>query len=423
MLGMTARSGRTPVSGTILVLLTALALASCQASDHSAHVSTVATGQFSTIQAEDRIASDTPTEYAYFGASVAVSGDTLVVGAWGEADRGRNTGAVYVFRREPDGRVSQSRLTASDAAQDARFGHALAVHENTILVGAIYHGGHGSRSGAVYVFERDADQWRETTLLTPSPHAANAYFGSAVALSDGTAVIGSQGPAAGAAYVFVEGASGWTQQAILRPSEPAHSAHFGGSVAVHRDSAVVGAWLESAADVDDGSAREHGAAYVFERSTSGWAETAVLEPFDGTEDGQFGYSVAMREDTIAIGAPGERDAVFVYQRSGNDWTGRAKLSPPPGDRAFFGVSVALGQEILVVGAPGSDRRAGAAYVYQVADGHWVQRSKIVGAQPGEALQMGGAVAVDDTTVLLGATGDRTGGTATGAAYSVVTSTR
>jgi hypothetical protein len=420
---MKFRRGHKRALGAILVVLVAFVLASCEASDHADPLSSQLEGQFEIVSVENRIAADTPVEYAYFGSSVAVSGTTLVVGAWGEADRGRNTGAVYVYQRGPSGQTVQSRLTASDASEGARFGHAVAIDQNTILVGAIYHSGHGSRSGAVYVFESDADGWGETAMLTPSTPAANAYFGSAVALNDGTALIGSQGPNAGTAYVFVKSASGWLEQATLRPSDPSHSAHFGGSVALHRDTAVIGAWLDPSAASDGASTEESGAAYVFDWSGTSWTEEAVLTPFDGSGAIQFGYSVAIYEDTIAIGAPGEQEAVFLYQWSQNSWTGRVKLSPPSGTREFFGISVALGRDTLVVGAPGSDQRTGAAYVYQVSSGRWIQHSKIVGPQPGESLQMGGAVAVDEATILLGATGDRSGGAASGAAYSVVTSTR
>lgn len=347
----------------------------------------------------------TPAEYSYFGGSVAIDGNTAVIGAWGEADRGRNTGAAYVFDRVGDEWTQSARLTASDAAAGARFGHAVAIDGDRVLVGAVYHGANGPRAGAVYAFERFEDAWLESDLLVPSDPAADAYFGSALAMDGTSAVIGASGPNAEAAYIFVSSERGWRQEARLAPTPPMANARFGSRVAIHNDAVVVAAPTPSYV-------------FVFERVADAWRQTAQLTAGDGANDRQFGESVSIHGNRVAVGAPGDVDAVFVFERTGSSWILEDEILGHAERAEFFGASVALSEDALAVGAPGSHDRTGAVYLYQRATDGWTATGQVVASEPTEDLQLGGAVAVDGTVALIGATGGRSAGIASGAAFAV-----
>lgn len=360
-----------------------------------------------------RLAAPRPAEYAYFGASLAIRDDTLVVGAWGEGDAGSNAGAVYVFERDGENWAYQSRLTASDASPGARFGHSVAMDADTVLVGAPYDSEGGFRVGAAYVFERDGTAWTEVDKILPVNAIDDMHFGSALDVDTGTSIIGASGPGAPSAHVFVRSAEGWRQQAVFTPTEPDTRAHYGSSVGIHRGTAVVGAWTDTH---DDGEALlpSGGEVYVFERSGESWLEADRLR-IAGAE--MFGVAVAVDAETIAVGAPGAREAVYVFRRTDAGWLLGQEIQAGSGSVEHFGVALALTTDHLVIGAPGHDRRTGTAYVYARDQDGWIKESRIVAPGTPEGLQLGGAVASDAGTIVLGATGDESDGVASGAAYA------
>jgi uncharacterized repeat protein (TIGR01451 family) len=238
-------------------------------------------------------------ENSYFGWSVAISGDTLVVGAIYKASQ---AGAAYVFERNQGGADAWGRvtkLTASDGAPSSDFGYSVALSDDTLVVGAY----NADDAGAAYVFERNrngADAWGEVAKLTASDGAALDEFGGSVALSGDTLVVGAPEKAswAGAAYVFArnqDGADAWGEVKKLTSSDGATDDCFGGSVALSGDTLVAGAWDNEHA----------GAAYVFARNQNGtdaWGEVTKLTASDGATGDHFGYSVALSHDTLVVGA-------------------------------------------------------------------------------------------------------------------------
>jgi len=157
------------------------------------------------------------------------------------------------------------KLIASDAAPGDNFGISVAIFGDTAVIGAYVddHAG-GVNAGAAYVFVHAGGMWTEQAKLTASDAAADDGFGIAVAVSGDTAVVGAWandhtgGTDAGAAYVFVRAAGVWTQQAKLTASDAAANDQFGASVAVFGDTAVIGAYFGDAP-----GAANAGATYVF----------------------------------------------------------------------------------------------------------------------------------------------------------------
>ncbi|MCB1091602.1 MAG: FG-GAP repeat protein, partial [Verrucomicrobiae bacterium] len=421
----------------------------------------------------------------HFGYSVAVFGDTLVVGAPGEAspatgvngDGSGNglteSGAAYVFVRSGGVWVQQAYLKASNSGMLDGFGAAVAISGDTIVVGApgedsAATGVNGDEldntagsSGAVYVFVRSGNQWSQQAYLKASNTEDSDQFGLSVGISGETVVVGAEmedGGAggingddtdnnmsvAGAAYVFVRSRGKWSQQAYLKAAVPGIGDHFGHQVAISGESIIVGALNEDSDAIgidgdgtnDDGP--ESGAAYVFVRSKGKWSQQAYLKASNADFYDEFGCSVAISGDTAVVGARGEDSsasrsisegsspandfqnagAAYVFFRTGTTWVEEAYLKPlKPEAGDFFGSAVAVSGDLVVVGAPlessdatgvnGNDNNAnagssGAAYAFSRMGWQWWQVAYLKASNTGASDVLGTAVALSGQTAIVGA---------------------
>ena len=295
--------------------------------------------------------------FGSFGMAVAISGDTIVIGA---PNFGPDLpGLAYVFVRPPSGwsgnLVESAKLTPSIREINDEFGVSVAIHSDTVIVGASHLHAQNPHPGEAYVFVKPPGGWagalNENAKLTASDGSPDDYFGWTAAVSGDTVVIGAPRddqslgnvtiPLKGSAYIFVEPPGGWagtlTQNAKLRAAaqwRESFRALFGSAVGVSGDTVVVAAPYE---DVD-GHLNE-GAAYVFVEPAGGWSgaltqSAKLLSPF-GKEGDQVGSSVAISGDTVFVGAPGDdflsqpsRGAAYVFVRPTGGWSGQ----PPPAAR-------------------------------------------------------------------------------------------
>lgn len=388
-----------------------------------------------------------------FGTSLAISGDTIVVGAPAkQVGATFGQGAVYVFRQAAGGWTSGTevaKLTSSDGAGTSGFGTSVAISGDTIVVGCSCPRGNPMQplpGGAVYVFTKPLGGWvsgTETAKLTASDGAAGDAFARSVAISGDTIVAGASSDDVsfidqGSAYLFTKPPDGWvsgTEKGKLTASDGANSDFFGASVAVSDRTVVVGARLD---DLASGFMvpGDHGSAYVFTEPAGGWAtasETAKLTASDAVASGQFGLAVAVSGDTIAVSAitqfftfpfigPG---ATYVFIEPETGWasgTETAKLtaSDAVGGDAL-GWSVAVSGETIVAGAPfddGSVADQGSAYVFTEPVTGWVnatQDTKLNTSDP-VARGFGRSVAVSGETIVAGAANTGGPGQRDGAAY-------
>jgi len=243
----------------------------------------------------------------FIGQSVAVSGDTAVIGA---AKKDANTGAAYVFTRTGTAWTQQQKLVASDAADGAAFGNSVAASGDTAVVGAF-------GANAAYVFTRTGATWTEQQKLTAADVVVGDFFGDAVAVAGDTVLVGAfeQASGRGAVYVFTRTGTTWTQQARLVARDAVDGDKFGASVSLSGDTAVVGANLAA-----DG----RGAAFVFTRTGTTWTQRANVGPDDADVD-EFGNAVAVSGNTVAAGAElsnAARGAAYVFTLS-------EVVDPPP----------------------------------------------------------------------------------------------
>ena len=200
-----------------------------------------------------------------FGWSVAVSGSSAVVGAPGHMVGSNVLGAAYVFAQSGTTWGQQAELTSSDGAANDKFGSSVAVDGNTAVVGAVGHMvGLNVDQGAAYVFVPSGSTWSQQAELIASDGAAGDYLGSTVSVSGSTALAGTwlhtvgSNVEQGAAYVFVPSGGNWSQQAELTAADGARYDGFGVSVAVSGSTALAGAPNHKV-----GSNPAQGAAYVF----------------------------------------------------------------------------------------------------------------------------------------------------------------
>jgi len=366
----------------------------------------------------------------WFGISVAIDGDTMVVGVpFGDDFSGiEDIGSAFVFTRTGTTWTQQAKLTASDGAADDQFGYSVAIAGDTIVVGSHFDDDNGSSSGSAYIFTRTGTTWTEQAKLTASDGAAVDGFGFSVAIANDTIVIGANegdagGSNSGSAYVFtLSTETTWTQQAKLTSSDSVGGDNFGNSVAIAGDTIVVGAYR------DDDNGTDSGSAHVFTRTGTMWMEQAKLMASDGATYDVFGRSVAIAGDTIVVGAD-EYDfdnnlssgSAYVYTRTGTTWTEQAKLTASDGAAgAWFGYSVAIAGDTIVVGAIFDNAKgfeSGSAYIFTRTGFTWTQQAQLVASDGGIGHGFGISVAIANDTIVVGAwAADDEFGRDTGSAY-------
>lgn len=338
-----------------------------------------------------------------FGYAVAIDGETAVAGSQWDDDKGYWSGSAYVFRRTTSGWVQEAKLYATDPAMGDRFGVSVAVSGDTIVVGA-----HWSReqAGSAYVFRRTGPDWVQEAKLVASDGERIDYFGLSVAISGDIAVIGARwdddhGTNSGSAYVFRRNGSVWTQESKIKASDGAPEDWFGCFVAIDRETIVVGA------SQDDDNGTNSGSAYVFQSTGSAWVQAAKLRAQDGAAGDTFGGPVAVSGEWILIGSPGDDDSgadsgsAYVFRRDGGHWLQTTKLKAADGAaNSLFGASVALGGGMAMIGAPHQD--AGAAYLFIYDGTQWVQTAQLSASDLAVEGCFGVSVAVSGHTGIVGA---------------------
>lgn len=382
--------------------------------------------------------------FGFFGlgmASVAVDGSTMVVGAHGESSaRGTpptnngalGSGAAYVYERDGNRWRQVQMLKAPNADEGDRFGGAVAVSGDYIAVGACMEDGAATaingdqtsntaaEAGAVYVYRRVGQAWVFDAYIKAPNAEAGDYFGSSVALDGNTLVVGApvedgganmnpadnSVPFSGAVYVFVRDGVGWTAQARLKPMVARQNMYFGMAVDVEGDRLAVGADRESSAantingDQTNQAAGSAGAAYVFRRIGTAWAQEAYVKAPNAQGGDFFGGSVALDGQRLLVFAPGEDSgatgvggnmadesasssgAAYVFSRATGAWQFEAYIkttNPDPSDGdggrppkvGLRGDMLAIGMELEDSNARGiggdqtsnSSADSGAVYLY------------------------------------------------------------
>ncbi len=351
-----------------------------------------------------KLTADDTAKGKQFGRSVTLNGNTALIGAMG------NTGSVYVFTRNGTIWSQQAKLTVDNGKS---FGHSVALSGDIALI-HLHVDDYDSISGSVYVFTRSSTAWSQQQKLTADDTAAN-QFGWSVSLSDDTALIGAPYDGGdsfrfGSAYVLTRNGTNWNQQQKLIASDAVAGDRFGWSVSLSGDTALISAYW------DDGGL--NGSAYIFTRNGTVWSQQAKLTTNDTTMEFsnsvalmEFGNSVALSGDTALIGSDyndgdgrGYLSAVYVFTRNGTVWSQQARLTSDDTKRSdFFGKSVALSGNTAFIGAShsGNGDGSGSVYVFTRNGTVWSQQAKLIANDVVWGDHFGGSMTLSDNIALIG----------------------
>lgn len=323
-----------------------------------------------------------------FGLSVAIDGDTAVVGAYkDDIGANENQGSVWIFVRNGSTWTQQAKLIANDGEDSDLFGYSVAIDGNTVVIGAVgVDVGPYASYGAAYVFSRTGSSWNQQAKLVPTGGFTSDNFGLEVAIDGNTLVVstGSHDVGAnqnqGAAWVYVRSGNSWTQQAKLTASDAKIYDEFGRSIAIDGSTIVVGSLAKIGAN------EYQGAAYIFERIGGAWTEQTRVTASDGAYNDRFGISVALEGDTFVVGSYGDdlgehenQGSIYIYTRDQGTW--RLKTKRSASDGATYddlGVAVAISGDDIIATAYGDDVGSnldqGSAYIFNVSSSQQRKRA-------------------------------------------------
>lgn len=421
----------------------------------------------------------------------ASNATTITNGTTADSDTSTlNAGAVYVYVRSGGSWTQQAYIKAPNNHSSNTFGTSVAISGDTIVVGApsenaavttITNGTtasgdqSASGSGAAYVFKRTGTSWAQEAYIKPVNNLAGNAFGSSVAISSDTIAVGALGEAsnsqliingatassntsassAGAVYVYKRTSSSWAQEAYIKPSNTVASMSFGTSLALDTNTLVVGATGESgnqstishgSTASTDQSVGSSGAVYVFKRTSTSWAQEAYLKAPNNAAGILFGHSVAISGDSVVVGAKNESSnqttitngttassdtsassagAAYVFTRSGATWTAQAYLKPSNNLSSYnFGISVAISGSKIAVGAAGESSNqttitngstassntdnpnAGAVYVFSLSGSEWSQAAYLKAPNVRSNYRYGISTSMSGSTIAVGSSGEK-----------------
>lgn len=337
---------------------------------------------------KERLLPSSGQPFENFGYSISHDGTTAIIGAVGNTNNGPFSGCAYIFRNNGSNFEYKQQITAADGNPMDMFGCSVSINNDLAVIGAQQAKGNNYKSGAAYIYRFDGSSWILEAKLSASDGLENDHFGHSVTLSeDGVVVIGaysSDGNASksGSVYIFEKNSSKWEQAAKLTASDGKPRDLFGYSVSINKNLVLVGAYQNVISKVN------HGAAYLYSKTNDEWKQVTKLTPDNGKTHDYFGISVAL-DDSIALVGASRTDvddlvdvgSVYVFKKQNDEWSKFNILKPEDGkSNDHFGLSVEFDKELTLVGSRLSDNDgedAGSAYL--------INNSTITGAEQEEII--------------------------------------
>ena len=303
-----------------------------------------------------------------FGRTVAIQGNTVFVGARFAPVGDLKAGAVYSFRKHGNSWEYEEKIVSPEPEAEDNFGRALAIEGNLLVVTARKS---SLEEGAAYVYGKKGGRWINTQNLTARDAAAGAFFGQSVAVQGNLIAIGARNAdpkAAGAVYLFRKTRDGWTETAKVSPSDGKKNDQYGFTLAISGNTMAVGS---RRADPD--GLTDAGAVYVYSLKRDSAEFVTRLNASDAVAGDEFGQSVAIAGDVIAVGVwkddisdNANQGSICLFRRAGGKWTETGKITASDGvANDEFGYSLAAFGNRMVTGAHFANAKAGVAYVLPV----------------------------------------------------------
>jgi len=353
------------------------------------------------------------------GYSVSIYENTAAIAAPGANS---TKGTVHIYKRIANSWVHDQTLSGSDSANSSYFGQSLHIHENSLIIGVIYDNQMGSAAGAAYIFARpDADSYftEQKKLLMPDAEAGDRA-GQSVGIYEDTAVVGAWGEDTGgndkgAIYIFTRTGTTWDSGQKKQDSLTDTGDRMGYAVAIWGDYISAGAIYQDTGGNDVGLVR------IFQR-TSGksWNVWQAIQPSDRQTFQRFGYSLAMDETTIVVGAYTDSHivsgggSIYVFEK-GVSWYNETFKEQSGTPNSHLGSSVSVHGDTIVAGEP--DTGGGQARLYRREGGSWEFSQLLSHSAADSGDDLGWELAVHGNLVLIGCPEQDTGATNGGAAFS------
>ncbi|QDV18654.1 Calx-beta domain protein [Gimesia panareensis] len=359
----------------------------------------------------------------HFGNEMAVDGEFMIVGALDSDLAGDDSGAAYIYRLNNHGTSDYetddtweyfATLTAFDASDGDQFGSSVAIDGDTIVIGAYADNDSGSDSGSVYVYRWDTVNWTFEEKLTASDGQSGDHFGNSVAIEGDLLIVGANfrdandsefTQDAGAVYVFNRTGTAWSESQILVASNRDISDQFGWSVDIEDQTVFISSIKGDA----PGSHQNTGAVYLFQYANETWVENTVLTAPDGAPYDLFGYDIDVDGDhlgVISTGTTEYKGTAYLFEKTGDNWNFQQKITPPATtENDHSAISVALSGNRIVIGSILSDGETtdtGAAFVYELVAGTWLERQTLSSEDGQTGDNFGYAVALTDSRIFVSA---------------------
>ncbi len=371
-----------------------------------------------TVSVSSKVTASDGEAADYFGSSVSISGNYMIVGAYGNDDKGLSSGSAYIFEHQGSNWIQQEILTSPDGSTFDQFGKSVSISGDYAIVGAPLI---NDEIGSAYIFHRQGDNWTHQKKLTTWDwdKGEGDKFGSSVGIDGDYAVIGAIGDdlGCGAAHIFMRRGSNWIQQAKLIAEDWALDDEFGCEVSISGDYVIAGAYRDN---------NERGAAYIFKRQGIDWTQHTKLLASDGSIQDCFGYSVALNGDYAILGAYlnddqiHDRGSAYIFKLQGDNWIEQAKLIASDGATDdHFGKSVSICGNTAIIGAPGdyiTGNIEGSVYMFKCENNRWTQQAKLRASDGKYEDNFGSTLSISSSYAIIGAYGDDDKGENSGSVY-------
>lgn len=380
-----------------------------------------------------------------FGQSVAIDGNYAVIGANQEDDDvlGENTlnnaGAAFIYKNEGGNWVFYQKIVATDRNTGDFFGASVSIDGDYIVVGAYQEDENASGSatmsntGSAYIFKNIEGTWTQVQKICASDRFTDDYFGYSVGVSGDFIAVGAYQEdedvsganpqeKAGSVYIFKNNVGTWEETQKLVASDRSAADYLGCSLSIEGNNLVVGAYLEDENATGSGYLNNSGSAYVFLYDGSDWAQVKKLVATDRGAEDFFGFTVSISGDFIAVGAYQEDESTtgtanmpnsgsaYVFKNNAGTWSQFSKLTASDRDDGDqFGFSISVYNNYLVVSATLEDEdangnntyfNAGSAYIYEFNENAWQQVQKIVPTDRATTDAFGNAVAMGNYNAIV-----------------------
>lgn len=384
-----------------------------------------------------------------FGSNVAIHGDYAIVGSTLEdhSETGKdsldNAGAVYIYKKNSIGKWSQvQKIVASDRVENDYFGRSLAIYGDYIVVGAINNSydesgkNRVSNAGSAYIFKNTNGTWLQVQKIVASDRNPVDAFGISVSINEDYLIVGSASEDhdaagknylinAGSAYIFKNNTGTWTQIQKIVASDRSDEDRFGFSVSIYKDFIIVGAFNEDEDLTGSNTILGAGSAYIFKNNSGTWTQTQKLIASDRGANDIFGVEVKIAEEYAIIGAPSEdhntlgldslnnAGSAYIFKKNNNgNWFQIQKIVAPDRESfGLFGYSISISDDYAAIGASRSRKgnlgdnnifSAGSAYLFKNNLSVWSEYQKIIASDREINDCFGSSVAISGKYTIVGA---------------------